>query len=142
MSGLIMTLALSGFGFYAFYQDINHHDNSSSLDYIPLLCVLLFECAFSVGVQLVSWLLLGELFPLEYRAQGTSFTTAFSYLCAFLGVKTFVDFTKLFGLYGTFWTYGAITFVGVIFYCAVVPETRQEPLEEMRVQTQKPFIRV
>ena len=63
---------------------------------------LLFEFAFSTGVSPISWLLLGEVFPLEYRALGTAVTTAFSYLCAFLGVKTFVDFTKLFGLYGTF----------------------------------------
>jgi len=139
MSGLIMTLALSGFGCYAFFQDLNE-DDSSSLDFIPLLFVLMFECAFSAGVQPVSWLLLGELFPLEYRAQGTSITTAFSYLCAFLGVKTFVDFTKLFGLYGTFWTYGAITFVGVIFYCVLVPETKEEPLQEMQVQVKTPIL--
>ena len=135
VSGIVMTLALSGFGCYALFKDNTRIDRHSSLDFIPFLCVLLFECAFSAGVQPVSWLLLGELFPLEYRAQGTSFTTAFSYLCAFLGVKTFVDLKKVFGLYGTFWTYSAITFVGVIFYCACVPETREEPLQEMRVRT-------
>ena len=140
MSGLIMTLSLSLFGFYTYYQDLTHH--TSSLDYIPLLSVLIFQCAFSAGVQPVSWLLLGELFPLEYRAQGTSFTTAFSYLCAFLGVKTFVDFNTVFGLYGTFWTYGVITLVGVIFYWALVPETREEPLEEMKINTRINNMRV
>ena len=142
ISGLVMSLALSGFGLYALYQDSVQLDSDTSLDYIPLLCVLLFECAFSAGVQPVSWLLLGELFPLEYRATGTSFTMAFSYVCAFLGVKTFVDLTKLFGLYGTFWTYSVITFVGVLFCCAFVPETREEPLHEMRVRTLKPSMRV
>jgi sugar porter (SP) family MFS transporter len=140
MSGLVMTVALSWFCCFAFYHDINHHSHTSSLDYIPLLCVLMFECAFSAGVQPVSWLLLGELFPLEYRAQGTSFTTAFSYLCAFLGVKTFVDFTSLFGLYGAFWTYGGITLVGVMFYCLVVPETRQEPVREMQVREARTYV--
>ena len=102
----------------------------------------MFECAFGVGVQPVSWLLLGELFPLEYRAQGTSFATAFSYLFAFLGVKTFIDLNKLFGLYGTFWTYGAITLVGVMFYCGIVPETRDEPLHEMQVKTARKYVGV
>ena len=134
MSGLVMTGALSGFGIFTFYQNNYNKNNLSSVDYIPLLCVIFFECAFSAGVQPVSWLLLGELFPLEYRALGTSVTTAFSYFCAFLGVKTFVDFTKILGLHGTFWTYGGITFTGVIFYCTLVPETREEPLKEMQVK--------
>ena len=64
------------------------------------------------------------------------------YLCAFLGVKTFVDFTSLFGLYGTFWTYGGITLVGVMFYCLVVPETREEPLREMQVREARSYVGV
>ena len=145
ISGLVMTVALSGFGLYALYHDISKANNSvdsSSLDYIPLACVLVFEFAFSTGVSPISWLLLGEVFPLEFRALGTALTTAFSYLCAFLGVKTFVDFTALFGLYGTFWTYGGITFLGVIFYLLAVPETREAPLHEMRVKTPRPYRRV
>jgi len=129
-----MTAALSGFGAYSLFAP----DNSEShTDYIPLLLVLLFECAFSAGVQPVSWLLLGEIFPLEFRATGTAITTAFSYLCAFAGVKTFVDLRGIFGLYGTFWTYAVITFVGVIFYFVAVPEMKEEPLEEMRIEEQK-----
>lgn len=89
-------------------------------------------CSFSAGVQPVSWLLLGELFPLEHRATGTAITTAFSYLCAFVGVKTFVDVRAVAGLHGTFWTYAAITLAGVAFYWAAVPEMKQAPLEEMR----------
>ena len=37
-----------------------------------LPCPVLYHC-----VQPVSWLLLGELFPLEDRALGTAVTTAF-----------------------------------------------------------------
>jgi len=145
ISGLVMTLSLTGFGLYALYYNNGRGSLTpveGNLDYIPLLCVLFFEFAFSAGVSPISWLLLGEVFPLEYRAMGTAVTTAFSYLCAFLGVKTFVDFTKLFGLYGTFWTYGAITFIGVIFYLVMVPETREEPLHEMRVKSPRPYRRV
>jgi MFS family permease len=143
ISGLIMTLALSGFGLYAFHHNLGTtQQHQGSLDYIPLLCVLLFEFAFSAGVSPISWLILGEVFPLEYRALGTAVTTAFSYGCAFLGVKTFMDFTAVFGLYGTFWTYSGITLVGVFFYVALVPETREAPLHEMRLKTPRPYRRV
>ena len=46
------------------------------LDWLPLLLVLVFECAFSVGIQPISWLMVGELFPLEYRATGSALTTS------------------------------------------------------------------
>ena len=130
-SGLVMTVALAGFGAYSRYKP----DTDAGSDYIPLLAVLLFECAFSAGVQPVSWLLLGEIFPLEFRALGTAITTAFSYFCAFLGVKTFVDLKELCGLDGTFWTYAVITLLGVGFYWLAVPEMKEEPLEEMRGKT-------
>ena len=64
---------------------------AASLDWIPLACVILFVAAFSLGLNPISWLLVGEVFPLEYRSLGTSLATAFSYVCAFVGVKTFVD---------------------------------------------------
>ena len=130
-SGLVMTLALAGFGVFSRYKP-EEGEAGSGTDYIPLLAVLLFQCAFSAGVQPVSWLLLGEIFPLEFRALGTAITTAFSYLCAFLGVKTFVDLRELAGLDGTFWTYAVITLLGVVFYWLAVPEMKEEPLEEMR----------
>lgn len=44
------------------------------------------------GISPISSLLVGELFPLEYRAMGSSIATSFSFFCSFLSVKTFVDF--------------------------------------------------
>lgn len=38
-----------------------------SLDWIPLTCVLFFTLFFSIGIGPISWLMVGELFPLEYR---------------------------------------------------------------------------
>ena len=133
ISGLVMALALAGFGAYSLLMPGVTGDHT---DCVPLLLVLMFEFAFSAGVQPVSWLLLGEIFPLEYRAIGTAITTAFSYLCAFAGVKTFVDLREALGLWGTFWTYAAITLLGVAFYWLAVPEMKEEPLDEMRVDTE------
>lgn len=102
-SSVFMTLALASFGSYVYYEqtnkliaasafDVDNSVNGASSDWIPLLCVLVFTVAFSLGISPISWLLVGELFPLEYRGIGSSVATSFSYFCAFLGVKTFVDF--------------------------------------------------
>lgn len=53
---------------------------------------VLMSLLIVTGISPISWLLIGELFPLEYRGIGSSIATSFSYFCAFLAVKTFVDF--------------------------------------------------
>ncbi|XP_052893739.1 uncharacterized protein LOC128301347 [Anopheles moucheti] len=143
VSSIFMSLALAGFGSCVYYGETSKmliaeggvlSDVSMATgqnDWIPLLCVLVFTVAFALGISPISWLLVGELFPLEYRAVGSSIATSFSYFCAFLSVKTFVDFQSFLGLHGTFWLYACISCVGLFFVIMVVPETKGRDLEEM-----------
>ncbi|KAL7044994.1 hypothetical protein ACKWTF_002128 [Chironomus riparius] len=129
ISSVFMSLALASFGSYVHYDENNVTGGNN--DWIPLLCVLIFTIAFSLGISPISWLLIGELFPLEYRGIGSSIATSFSYFCAFLGVKTFVDFQELLGLDGAFWLFACISCVGLCFVIMVVPETKGKDLDEM-----------
>lgn len=104
------------------------------LDWIPLLCVLVFTVAFSIGVGPIAWLLISELYPLEFRAVGGAITATFSFACAFVSVKTFVDFQALLGLHGAFWLYAVISLVGLVFVLIFVPETRGRVLDEMETK--------
>jgi facilitated trehalose transporter len=142
-SSVFMSMALAGFGSYAYYDEVNRNQRLHSMvlnqnvnsagqnDWIPLLCVLVFTIAFSLGMSPISWLLIGELFPLEFRGTGSALATAFSYLCAFVGVKTFVDFQQMFGLHGAFWLYAVISVGGLCFVVCCVPETKGRDLDEM-----------
>lgn len=129
-SSVLMTLALASFGSFAYYEDA-HPKTVPNLDWIPLLCVLVFTVAFSLGISPISWLLVSELFSLEHRGIGTALATSFSYLCAFIGVKTFVDFQEMLGLYGAFWLYAFISICGLCFVVCCVPETKGRDLTEI-----------
>ncbi|KAL4713741.1 hypothetical protein ACJJTC_004272 [Scirpophaga incertulas] len=140
VSSVLMSMALAGFGSYAYYEEVHRNQRIQSVmfhqslgqnDWIPLLCVLVFTIAFSLGMSPISWLLIGELFPLEYRAFGSAMATAFSYLCAFVGVKTFIDFQQALGLHGAFWLYASISVGGLCFVVCCVPETKGKDLDEM-----------
>lgn len=104
---------------------------AAQLDWIPLVCVLIFTVAFSIGVGPIAWLLISELYPLEYRGVGGAITSSFSYACAFVSVKTFVDLEAAFGLHGAFWIYAFVSLLGLVFVLVFVPETRGKGLEEM-----------
>ncbi|XP_060536613.1 facilitated trehalose transporter Tret1-like isoform X2 [Cylas formicarius] len=129
-SSVLMSLALACFGSFAYYEEASP-DPVPNLDWIPLLCALVFTVAFSLGISPISCLLVSELFSLEHRGLGTALATGFSYLCAFVGVKTFVDFEELFGLYGAFWLYAFISVCGLCFIVCCVPETKGRNLTEI-----------
>ncbi|CAH1113962.1 unnamed protein product [Psylliodes chrysocephalus] len=129
-SSVLMTMALASFGSFAYYEEI-HPKLNPNLDWIPLLCVLVFTVAFSLGISPISLLLVSELFSLEHRGFGTALATGFSYFCAFVGVKTFVDFQEWLGLYGAFWLYAFISICGLCFIVCCVPETKGRDLTEI-----------
>ncbi|XP_014612827.1 PREDICTED: facilitated trehalose transporter Tret1-2 homolog [Polistes canadensis] len=137
-STVLMSLALAGFGSYAYYvsqtQNLGYSDSAvptGEHDWIPLLCVLVFTTALALGISPISWLLIGELFPLEYRGIGSSISTSFSYFCAFCGIKLFMDFQQIFGLHGAFWFYAGMAVCGLCFVVYCVPETKGKQLDEM-----------
>lgn len=100
-STVFMSLALAGFGSYAYYmsqtQNLGYPDTAvvGQHDWIPLLCVLVFTTALALGISPISWLLIGELFPLQYRGLGSSISMSFNYFCAFVGIKLFMDFQQV-----------------------------------------------
>ena len=66
LTSLLMSAALGGFGFYSFYREsiTVWLPGGTHSDWIPLLCVLTFVAAFSLGPNPISWLLVGEMYSL------------------------------------------------------------------------------
>ena len=66
LTSLLMSAALGGFGFYSFYREsiTVWLPSGTHSDWIPLLCVLTFVAAFSLGPNPISWLLVGEMYSL------------------------------------------------------------------------------
>lgn len=131
VSNLLMSTALAGFGTFLYITGSNGVDAGPGLDWIPLTCALIFQVAFALGISPISWIYIGELFPLKHRGLG-AIANSVSYACSFASVKTFVDFQLLLGLYGAFWLYAGISLVGLIFTVALVPETKGRGLQEMQ----------
>ena len=63
ISQLVMAVALIGLGTFFFLKDESAIQISVYLTWIPLLCVLSFIIAFSIGIGPLSWTLMGEVLP-------------------------------------------------------------------------------
>ncbi|XP_068237431.1 facilitated trehalose transporter Tret1-2 homolog [Palaemon carinicauda] len=136
-SNMLMSAALAAFGGYVYLkgldqdEDIIARQQWKESDWVPLFCILVIQIAFALGVLPISWLYIGELFPLKHRGAG-SIAASVSYACSFVSVKTFVDLQRVLGLYGAFWLYASIAALALVFTLVFVPETKGKSLQEMQ----------
>ena len=91
--------------------------------------VILFHIAFSMGMGLMGWVYVPEVFPNRVRAQGQSIARLVTYLSTFVITLTFLSLVAALGAAGTFWIFAGITLLGAIFVFWLAPETKNRPLE-------------
>nr|XP_027220999.1 facilitated trehalose transporter Tret1-like [Penaeus vannamei] len=100
----------------------------SAIGVIPLVLLVVFISAFSVGLGPVPWLMMGELFPSNARETAASLSTACNWISAFLITLIFYPMTTSLGEHGTYWVFGCICVLALAFSASVVPETKGRTL--------------
>lgn len=112
-------------------------------DYIMLIFMLGYVCTSSVGVLVIPWTLIGELFPIEvdfhffgiiqqsqilrflFQVKGKlgGFIIAIAYVMMSVVVKTFPYLLDLFGPQQIFHSFAVNSLLGAIFTYYYLPET-------------------
>jgi SP family galactose:H+ symporter-like MFS transporter len=87
---------------------------------------------FAIGLGPVFWLLISEIFPLAIRARGMSAATIANWLANLVVALTFLDLVGFLGHAGVFVLYAILTFAGLGFAYALVPETKGLTLEAVQ----------
>jgi sugar porter (SP) family MFS transporter len=107
---------------------------SASLGTIALASMMVYVGCFAFSLGPILWLLLAEIFPLPVRGLGMSISTLSNWVGNFLVSQFFLVMVEQLGISGTFWIYAALCVVTVIFVAAMVPETKHELLEQVRIR--------
>jgi len=113
LAGMCVSVALLGVTFVADLPSI-----------ITLVFMLLYIVSFAVGMGPVFWVLLGEIFPTEARAEGASAGSTANWLANFAVSLAFLPIVDAIGQGETFWIFAVICAVGLWFVLRYVPETR------------------
>lgn len=79
----------------------------------------------------LTWVIVGEIFPLAIRGSGTGLASSFNWIGSFLVGLLFPIMTAHMSEYTVFAIFGAICVFGVFFIRVWVPETRGLTLEEI-----------
>lgn len=78
---------------------------------IPLVLLILLQL-FTVGIVLVPFMLLGEMFPAKVRGLVTGITTAILNVFTFVASKSFFDLENWLNLPSAMWIYALCAIIG------------------------------
>lgn len=107
---------------------------SGSLGSIALGSMMVYVGCFAFSLGPIVWLLISEIFPLPVRGLGMSVSTLANWVGNFLVSQFFLTMVQHLGASGTFSVYAVLCIVTIVFVYAMVPETKMELLEQVRVR--------
>ncbi|XP_055316513.1 facilitated trehalose transporter Tret1-like isoform X2 [Sitodiplosis mosellana] len=127
-SGLGMVLCTLCAAIYMYYEN-----TAIKNDFILLVCVLGYVCCSSLGVLVIPWTLIGELFPIEVKGKLGGLIISIAYMLMFSVVKLFPYIMDWLGMQQIFYLFALNSFIGVLFTYAYLPETLGKSFKEIEM---------
>lgn len=103
-----------------------------------LIGVLAYVGSFAVSMGVVGWVLVSEIYPTRTRGRAMSLATAAVWAACFLVSQTFPMLIEQCGPASTFWLYGLMCIVAIVFVAWFVPETKGRSLEDIERSWARP----
>jgi len=133
ISDVAMCAAIAVLGIFFQLKD-NDESVKDSIGWLPLISLIIFITAFSVGYGPIPWMMMGELLPPNVKGQAASIATATNWFLAFLVTKFFQDIQKAITIQWCYWIFAIVCGVGAVYVFIFVPETKGKSMEEIQNQ--------
>ncbi|VVC36225.1 Hypothetical protein CINCED_3A014919 [Cinara cedri] len=130
LSGIVMgiTLFISGLCFH--YRTSGYAN--LMITWTPLICMLLYISAGSIGIMLIPWIMPSEMFPTEVKGLLIGPIMGWCNTIMFVAVHFYDDFKRILGgMLGILWLYSFISILTVLFVWIFIPETHIMKLSEI-----------
>ncbi|XP_051161417.1 facilitated trehalose transporter Tret1-like [Leptopilina boulardi] len=136
ITGIICTVALGIIGFYFYFKD-EINVNVTSVSWIPMTGIVLYYFSYCSGIGPISYIIAGELFPINVKGIAVNIGIIMENLCGFIVGIGFNAVTNLVGHHGTFAIFAIFCIMGSISIFYVMPETRGKSLEEIQIELRR-----
>ncbi|XP_033212463.1 facilitated trehalose transporter Tret1-like [Belonocnema kinseyi] len=131
-SGIISGSSLAVIGLFFFFKHHPEIADLSSVSWMVLVAMIIFEVAFATGLISTAVILASELFPLEVKSSALALLHLILDLLFFLVKLGFEWSVKTMGIYNLFWTYATCCFILPFLNFYIMPETKGKTLEEIQ----------
>ncbi|XP_059047230.1 facilitated trehalose transporter Tret1-2 homolog [Achroia grisella] len=124
ISGIFTALSMVGLSMYLYWKPPN-------LTWIPMMFLMMYICAISIGLVPLPWIMCGEVFPTKVRGLGSGISSGTTFAAFFAVVKTAPGMMTHLGEVITFLIYGVIALTGTGLMYFILPETKGKSLQEI-----------
>ncbi len=121
---IIISLILLGLAFHVGMQ-------LHVMQVLAVVCIMTFIFGFAISLGPVIWILCSEIFPLQGRDIGVTFSTASNWICNAIIGFFFLGVLHKLGPAGSFWMFSGIGAITLWFFAYFVPETKGVSLEKI-----------
>lgn len=133
VGGFGMCVSCFVMGAYFFISnDPERASQVPDISWVAVTSIAVYIVGFTMSWGPCTWLLMSELFPLKARGTFSSIATASNWLFSFAVTQTFPRLLVVFNPAGTFWLFGSLSFISIIFVFVFLPETKGKSLEEIQ----------
>lgn len=109
----------------------------SSLKWVAVGSLITYIVCFAMSLGPIGWILVSEVFPLKIRGIAMSICTVSNFAFNFFVVGSFPILLYRIGGAWTFWMFGAVSLLCIIFVYFFVPETKGISLEQIESNWRK-----
>lgn len=131
-SAAITSISLASMGTFFYFQRMWGQATATELlGWLPLVSLTVFFIAYSGGMSNVPFIIMGEMFPSQYRTLLGTLTSSFNLIVTLVIVRFFPDMLIHLGNDVTFFIFAGCTLTSIVFVYFLLPETKGKTLEEM-----------
>ncbi|XP_033221839.1 facilitated trehalose transporter Tret1-like isoform X2 [Belonocnema kinseyi] len=131
VSGILSGICIGSVGLFFFLKLYLKYD-LSSIAWLPLAGLIMFEFSFYMGFAILPMVFLSELFPLRVKGAAIGFANALHAVFGFTLKLTYQYLKSAGGIYIPFLTFSACCICGACSVFWVAPETKCKSLEEIQ----------
>ena len=131
-SSALTSVSLAAMGTFFYFQRLWGEEKAAlDLGWLPLLSLIVFFVAYSAGLANVPFIVMGELFPSQFRTFLGTISSSFNLIVTFVVVRFFPDMMIFLGKDVTFFIFTGCTLASIVFVYFLLPETKGKTMEEM-----------
>lgn len=108
-----------------------------SLKWVAVGSLVTYIVCFAMSLGPIGWILVSEVFPLKIRGVAMSVCTVANFAFNFFVVASFPVLLHRIGGAWTFWIFGVVSIICIIFVYFFVPETKGISLEQIESNWRK-----
>lgn len=104
---------------------------STANNYVLLISILGYMLFASLGILIIPWTLISELYPISYKAKFGGASVAFAYVLMSIVLKNFPTVLETFSISVIFAGFGGLSFTTSVFVFFFLPETHRKTFAEI-----------